>query len=150
VDNVKLDLGEIGGGGVALDWSDSKQGQIESSCECDNEPSGSIQCWGFRTGGLYSSAQLDRISLVSKGRVNIAEQNIIAMFLYCIMLLNCCGTSSIPYVYKAEVSPIQPLALKQCLISLFKINSRMVACPQKGTYLDTSLARLQFCFTVML
>jgi hypothetical protein len=35
---------------------------MESSCECGNEPSGSVKCWetmsGFTTGGLSSSAQL--------------------------------------------------------------------------------------------
>jgi hypothetical protein len=28
-----------------LDWSGSGQGQVESSCECSDEPSGSIKCW---------------------------------------------------------------------------------------------------------
>jgi hypothetical protein len=41
--NIKMDLGEIRWGGV--DWSGSGYGQVECSCECSNEPSGSIQCW---------------------------------------------------------------------------------------------------------
>jgi hypothetical protein len=28
-----------------LDWRGSGQGQVESSCECGNESSGSIKCW---------------------------------------------------------------------------------------------------------
>jgi hypothetical protein len=43
VDNIKMDLGEIGWGGVDLiclvQWI------VDSSCECGNEPSGSIKCW---------------------------------------------------------------------------------------------------------
>jgi hypothetical protein len=35
---------------------------VESSCEFDDEPSGSVKCWklssDFTTGGLLSSAQL--------------------------------------------------------------------------------------------
>jgi hypothetical protein len=30
-----------------LDWSGSGQGQVVDSCECSNEPSGSIRCRGF-------------------------------------------------------------------------------------------------------
>jgi hypothetical protein len=56
VNNVKMDLVEIGLGGLV-------QGQLESSCECSNEPSGSIKCWDtteslHSCGGLLSSAQL--------------------------------------------------------------------------------------------
>jgi hypothetical protein len=36
-----VDLGEIGWGGV--DWIDLAQ--VESSCECSNELSGSVKCW---------------------------------------------------------------------------------------------------------
>jgi hypothetical protein len=39
VDNIKMDLGEIGCGG--MDWICLAQ---EGSCEHDNEPSGSIKC----------------------------------------------------------------------------------------------------------
>jgi hypothetical protein len=38
VDNIKMDLGKIG-------WSGSGYGQVVSSCECGNEPSGSVKCW---------------------------------------------------------------------------------------------------------
>jgi hypothetical protein len=37
VDNIKMDLLEIGWGGVGV-------GQMESSCECSYELSGSIKC----------------------------------------------------------------------------------------------------------
>jgi hypothetical protein len=40
VDNIKLDLREIGWDG--MDWIDLP---LEVSCEHDNEPSGSIKCW---------------------------------------------------------------------------------------------------------
>jgi hypothetical protein len=40
VDNIKMDLLEIGWDGV--DWTCLAQ---ESSCECGYEPSGSIKCW---------------------------------------------------------------------------------------------------------
>jgi hypothetical protein len=43
VDNVKMDLGENGWGD--MDWSGSGRGQVEGSCECSNELSGSIKCW---------------------------------------------------------------------------------------------------------
>jgi hypothetical protein len=33
----------MGWGG--LDWPGSGQGQVENSCECGNEPLGSIKCW---------------------------------------------------------------------------------------------------------
>jgi hypothetical protein len=32
-------------GGYSFDWSGSGYGQVGSSCECGNEPSGSIKCW---------------------------------------------------------------------------------------------------------
>jgi hypothetical protein len=38
MDNIKMDLGEIEWGGV--EWIG-----LESSCECRNEPSGSIKFW---------------------------------------------------------------------------------------------------------
>jgi hypothetical protein len=45
IDNVRLDLGEIGWGG--MDWIGVAQDtdQVERSCDCGNEPSGSIKCW---------------------------------------------------------------------------------------------------------
>jgi hypothetical protein len=40
--------------------------QVESSCECGNQPSVSIKCWklssGYTYGGLPSCAQLHRVS----------------------------------------------------------------------------------------
>jgi hypothetical protein len=39
VDNIKMDLREIGW--VGMDWIDLAEG----SCENDNEQSGSIKCW---------------------------------------------------------------------------------------------------------
>jgi hypothetical protein len=45
VDNIKMDLREIGWGGV--DWIDTAQ---EGSCEHGIEPSGSIKCWGVLEG----------------------------------------------------------------------------------------------------
>jgi hypothetical protein len=39
VDNVGMDLGEVGWGDV--DWI----GLVESSCEFGFEPSGSMKCW---------------------------------------------------------------------------------------------------------
>jgi hypothetical protein len=43
--NIKMDLLEIGWGECGLDWSSSGKGQVQSSCECGYEPSGSIKCW---------------------------------------------------------------------------------------------------------
>jgi hypothetical protein len=48
VDNIKIDLREIGWDGMVwygLDRSDSGEGPVEGSCEHGNEPSGSINCW---------------------------------------------------------------------------------------------------------
>jgi hypothetical protein len=44
VDNIKMDLREIGCGG--MDWSDLAQewGPVEGSCEHGNEPSGCVKC----------------------------------------------------------------------------------------------------------
>jgi hypothetical protein len=60
IDNIKMDLLEIGLGGV--DWI----GQVESYCECSNEPLNSIKCWEIlsdhKTGGLLRSAQCHRVS----------------------------------------------------------------------------------------
>jgi hypothetical protein len=45
-DNIKMDLREIGWGG--MDWIDVAQDRpMEGSCEHSNEPSGSINCWEF-------------------------------------------------------------------------------------------------------
>jgi hypothetical protein len=40
VDNIKMDLGELGWDG--MDWIDLAQ---EGSCEHGNELSGSLKCW---------------------------------------------------------------------------------------------------------
>jgi hypothetical protein len=40
-DNIKMDLQEVGWGG--MDWVDMAQGQVAGCCECGNEPSGSIK-----------------------------------------------------------------------------------------------------------
>jgi hypothetical protein len=67
VDNIKVDLVEIGWGGVA--WIDLA---LESSCERDSEDLDSIKCWEtikssvYTTGGLSSSAQLHRVSYCPK------------------------------------------------------------------------------------
>jgi hypothetical protein len=57
VDNIGMDLVEVD----RVMWSNSGQGQVESSCECDYEPSGSVKCWETiecPTRDLSSSAQL--------------------------------------------------------------------------------------------
>jgi hypothetical protein len=43
MNNIKVDLGEIGWGGVG--WIDLAQGPVEGSCEHGNEPLGSMKCW---------------------------------------------------------------------------------------------------------
>jgi hypothetical protein len=49
VDNIKMDLREIGWDGV--DWIDMAQDRDqEGSCEHGIEPSGSIKCWGVLEG----------------------------------------------------------------------------------------------------
>jgi hypothetical protein len=48
VDNIKMDLREIGWDGV--DWIDGAvDGPVEDSCEYGIEPSGSIKCWEVLT-----------------------------------------------------------------------------------------------------
>jgi hypothetical protein len=42
-DNIKMDHREVGCGG--MDWFG--QGQVAGTCECGNEPSGSIKCGEF-------------------------------------------------------------------------------------------------------
>ena len=44
-DNIKMDLQEVGCGG--LDWTDLAQGQVAGTCECGNEPSGYTKCGEF-------------------------------------------------------------------------------------------------------
>jgi hypothetical protein len=46
-DIIKMDLQEVGWGGHGLGWSGSGQGQVVSSCECGNEPSGSTEYGEF-------------------------------------------------------------------------------------------------------
>jgi hypothetical protein len=43
VDNFKMDLTEIGSGG--MDWIDLAQDRDQGFCEHDNESSGFIKCW---------------------------------------------------------------------------------------------------------
>jgi hypothetical protein len=43
VDNIRMDLGEVGWGDV--DWIGLAQEQVESSCEFSIEPLGSTKCW---------------------------------------------------------------------------------------------------------
>jgi hypothetical protein len=39
-DNIKADVQEVGCGG--MDWI-----ELAGTCECGNEPSGTIKCWEF-------------------------------------------------------------------------------------------------------
>jgi hypothetical protein len=50
VDNIKMDLREIGWDGVDWIGYGSGWGQVEGSCEHGIEPSGSIKCWGVLEG----------------------------------------------------------------------------------------------------
>ena len=43
-ENIKMDLQEVGYG---LDRAGSGKGQVAGTCECGNEPSGSIKCGEF-------------------------------------------------------------------------------------------------------
>ena len=44
-DNIKMDLQEVGCGG--MDWIELAKGQVAGTCECGDEPSGSIKCGEF-------------------------------------------------------------------------------------------------------
>jgi hypothetical protein len=52
VDNIKVDLGEVRWGDV----------DVESSCECGSEPSGSIKCWETIECLHNCSTQLRKVS----------------------------------------------------------------------------------------
>ena len=45
--NIKMDLQGVGCGAYGLDRAGSGWGQVAVTCECDNEPSGSIKCGEF-------------------------------------------------------------------------------------------------------
>ena len=47
-DNIKMHLHEVRCWGHGLDRSDSGYGEVAGTCECGNEPSGSIKCGVFR------------------------------------------------------------------------------------------------------
>ena len=46
-DNIKMNLQEVGCGGIDLDRAGSGEGQVAGTCECGNELSGSIKCGQF-------------------------------------------------------------------------------------------------------
>jgi len=46
-DNIKMDLQEVRMWGYGLDRSGSGYGQVAGTCDCGNEPSGSIKCGEF-------------------------------------------------------------------------------------------------------
>jgi hypothetical protein len=46
-DIIKMDLKEVGCGVYGLDRAASEEGQVVGTCECGNEPSGSIKCGEF-------------------------------------------------------------------------------------------------------
>ena len=46
-DNIKMDLQEVGCRGYELHRAGSGQGQVADTCECGDEPSGSIKCGEF-------------------------------------------------------------------------------------------------------
>ena len=45
--NIKMDLREVGCAEYGLDRSSSGYGQVAVTCECGNEPSGSMKCGKF-------------------------------------------------------------------------------------------------------
>jgi hypothetical protein len=44
VDNIKMEVEDIGWGWCGLDLPGSEYGQVKNCCECGNELSGSINC----------------------------------------------------------------------------------------------------------
>ena len=46
-DNIKIDIQEVGWGGLGLACSGSGGGQVAGTSECSNEPSSSIKCEEF-------------------------------------------------------------------------------------------------------
>jgi len=46
-DNIKMDIQEVECGGMDCYRSGSGKGQVAGTCECGNEPSGSIKCVEF-------------------------------------------------------------------------------------------------------
>ena len=44
VDNIRMDLQEVGCGVYGLDWAGPGYRQVADACECGNEPSGSVKC----------------------------------------------------------------------------------------------------------
>ena len=46
-DNINIDLQEVGCGGYGLDRAGSGEGQVVGTCECGNEPWGTIKCGEF-------------------------------------------------------------------------------------------------------
>ena len=46
-DNIKMDLQEVGCWGCGLGRAGSGYGQVAGTCECSNEPLGSIKCGEF-------------------------------------------------------------------------------------------------------
>ena len=47
VDNIRMDLQEVGCGYIGLDWAGPGYRQVADACECGNEPSGSVKCGEF-------------------------------------------------------------------------------------------------------
>ena len=45
-DNIKMDLPEVGWGGVDC-FAQAQDGEVASTCECGNDPLGSIKCGEF-------------------------------------------------------------------------------------------------------
>jgi hypothetical protein len=73
-------------------------GQVESTCECDNEPLGSIESlevlrW-LTTGGLSSTVQLDRVSYMHHCYVLVLVTNLCC----CESLINMMGLFNVPFM----------------------------------------------------
>ena len=45
--HIKMNLQEVGCSGYGLDRAGSGYGQVVGTCECGNEPSGSVKCGEF-------------------------------------------------------------------------------------------------------